>query len=61
MQLELMVKKQNINIQKQNSVLRQQAKKLNYVNELSTVRRIVAKAAVRLIFLFRIRATKGVF
>lgn len=34
MQLELMVKKQNINIQKQNSVLRQQAKKLNYVNEI---------------------------
>lgn len=34
MQLELMVKKQNINIQKQNSVLRQQAKKLNHVNEI---------------------------
>lgn len=34
MQLELMVKKQNINIQKQNSVLRQQTKKLNHVNEI---------------------------
>lgn len=34
MQLELMVKKQNINIQKQNSVLRQQAKKLSHVNEI---------------------------
>ncbi len=34
MQLELMVKKQNINIQKQNSVLRQQTKKLNLVNEI---------------------------
>lgn len=34
MQLELMVKKQNINIQKQNSVLRQQTKKLNQVNEI---------------------------
>lgn len=34
MQLELMVKKQNINIQKQNSVLRQQAKKLSQVNEM---------------------------
>lgn len=34
MQLELMVKKQNINIQKQNSILRQQAKKLNHVNEI---------------------------
>ncbi|MDE7018835.1 MAG: response regulator, partial [Lachnospiraceae bacterium] len=33
-QLELMVKKQNINIQKQNSVLRQQTKKLNHVNEI---------------------------
>lgn len=33
-QLELMVKKQNINIQKQNSILRQQAKKLNQVNEI---------------------------
>ena len=33
-QLEMMVKKQNINIQKQNSVLRQQAKKLNQVNEI---------------------------
>ena len=34
MQLELMVKKQNINMQKQNSVLRQQTKKLNHVNEI---------------------------
>lgn len=34
MQLELMVKKQTINIQKQNSVLRQQTKKLNHVNEI---------------------------
>jgi len=34
MQLEMMVKKQNINIQKQNSVLRQQTKKLNHVNEI---------------------------
>lgn len=34
MQLELMVKKQNINIQKQNSILRQQTKKLNLVNEI---------------------------
>lgn len=34
MQLELMVKKQNINIQKQNSVLRQRTKKLNHVNEI---------------------------
>lgn len=34
MQLELMVKKQNINIQKQNSILRQQTKKLNHVNEI---------------------------
>lgn len=34
MQLEVMVKKQNINIQKQNSVLRQQTKKLNHVNEI---------------------------
>lgn len=34
MQLELMVKKQNINIQKQNSILRQQTKKLNQVNEI---------------------------
>lgn len=34
MQLELMVKKQNISIQKQNSVLRQQTKKLNHVNEI---------------------------
>lgn len=34
MQLELMVKKQNINIQKQNSVLRQQAKKLSHANEI---------------------------
>lgn len=34
MQLELMVKKQNINIQKQNSILRQQARKLNQVNEI---------------------------
>lgn len=34
MQLELMVKKQNINIQKQNSILRQQTKKLNHVNEM---------------------------
>lgn len=34
MQLELMAKKQNINIQKQNSVLRQQTKKLNHVNEI---------------------------
>ena len=33
-QLEMMVKKQNINIQKQNSVLRQQTKKLNHVNEI---------------------------
>ena len=33
-QLEMMVNKQNINIQKQNSVLRQQAKKLNQVNEI---------------------------
>lgn len=33
-QQEMMVKKQNINIQKQNSVLRQQAKKLNQVNEI---------------------------
>ena len=29
-----MVKKQNISIQKQNSVLRQQTKKLNHVNEI---------------------------
>ena len=34
MQLELMVKKQNINMKKQNSVLRQQTKKLNHVNEI---------------------------
>ena len=34
MQLELMVKKQNINIQKQNSMLRQQTRKLNQVNEI---------------------------
>lgn len=34
MQLELMVKKQNINMQKQNSILRQQTKKLNHVNEI---------------------------
>lgn len=34
MQLEMMVKKQNINIQKQNSILRQQTKKLNHVNEI---------------------------
>lgn len=34
MQLEMMVKKQNISIQKQNSVLRQQTKKLNHVNEI---------------------------
>ena len=34
MQLELMVKKQNINMQKQNSVLRQQTKKLNHGNEI---------------------------
>ena len=34
MQLELMVKKKNINMQKQNSVLRQQTKKLNHVNEI---------------------------
>lgn len=34
MQLELMVKKQNVNIQKQNSVLRQQAKKLSHANEI---------------------------
>ncbi len=34
MQLELMVKKQNINIQKQNSILRQQTKKLNQINEI---------------------------
>ena len=33
-QLELMVKKQNINIQKQNSMLRQQTRKLNQVNEI---------------------------
>ncbi len=34
MQLEMMVKKQNISIQQQNSVLRQQTKKLNHVNEI---------------------------
>ena len=34
MQLEMMVKKQNINIQKQNSVLKQQAKKINHINEI---------------------------
>lgn len=34
MQLEMMVKKQNINIQKQNSMLKQQAKKLNHINEI---------------------------
>lgn len=34
MQLEMMVKKQNIDIQKQNSILRQQTKKLNSVNEI---------------------------
>lgn len=34
MQLELMVKKQNINMQKQNSILRQKTKKLNHVNEI---------------------------
>lgn len=34
MQLELMVKKQNINIQKQNTVLKQQAKKINEINQV---------------------------
>ena len=34
MQLEMMVKKQNINIQKQNDLLKKQAKKLNHINEI---------------------------
>lgn len=34
MQLEMMVKKQSISIQQQNSVLRQQTKTLNHVNEI---------------------------
>lgn len=34
MQLEMMVKKQNINIQKQNNVLKQQAKKISQTNEI---------------------------
>lgn len=34
MQLEMMVKKQNDNIQKKNNVLRQQTKQLNHVNEI---------------------------